>query len=203
MRASYLRWAALFFVAGCGGETQDKSPSALITELCTDAVQLPCRPFDTQSECEAALHEGRAHAAETLCGAEFDEVISCGTRFPLTCPADGSTPKFSPVCDEAMDAFERCNDHDPPSTPVPPSGSAGAGGGVSDYPCGIGIGSGANGGVSCMHNCRDFAATCEGPNQTGPLNCICTQGPQTGRAFGAADCSGGLIAASTEQCATP
>jgi hypothetical protein len=203
MRASYLRWAALFFLAACGGETQDKSPSALITELCGDAVELPCRPFDTQSECEAELHEGRARAAEMHCGAELDEVISCGTRFPLTCPPGSSAPKFSPECDEAMAAFERCNDDDRPPTPVPPSGSAGAGGTGSDPTCGISIGPGAGGGVSCMHNCRDFAATCEGPSQTGPLNCICTHGPQTGRAFGAADCSGGLIAASTEQCATP
>jgi hypothetical protein len=203
MRASYLRWATLFFVAGCGGETQDRSPSALITELCSDAVQLPCRPFDTQNECEAELHEGRTQAAGMRCGAEFDEVLSCATRFPLTCTAGEETPVLSPACDPAREALDRCNDDDPPPTPVPPSGSAGAGGTGSDYPCGIGIGSGASGGVRCMHNCRDFAATCEGPSQTGPLTCTCTQGPQTGRAFGAADCSGGLIAASTEQCATP
>ena len=201
MRTSYLRWVVLFSAAGCGGETDGKSIEASITELCREAVQLPCRPFDSQNQCEAELHEGRIDAAGDGCSAQFEELVRCVARFPLTCKVDDDSVvvELPPACQGFQDTLNRCNDRDDP----PPPATGGAGGAVPDPECGVGFGTGASGGVTCMHVCTDFSAICEGPSQTEPLTCFCANGPQTGRTFEARDCSSGIVAASTALCKGP
>jgi hypothetical protein len=201
MRDTYLRWTALVLAVGCGGETDHKSPEARITSLCEEATRLPCRPFETQNECEAQLREGRDRAAADGCVDKYDELVRCAEANPLTCGDGRETPTLSPLCDGAQDAVNDCTNDD--VDPPPPAGTGGAGGGAQVCSHGVGPGAGGADGVSCFHECTGFAATCAGSNTSEPVTCTCTQGPQTGRMFVASDCTGGLNTAAVQQCANP
>ena len=90
-------WAALMFVAGCGGETDTPSPGESIANVCSEAVQLPCWEFGTQSECQAAFHEARNEAASEGCTGQFDAMMRCVASFPLFCTAE-QRPDVAPEC---------------------------------------------------------------------------------------------------------
>jgi hypothetical protein len=201
MRLSYSGWTALIFALGCGGETASKSPEARITSLCEEATRLPCRPWETQSECETQLREGRNRAAADGCADKYDELVRCAEANPLTCTDGRETPTISPLCDGAQDAVNDCTDDD--VDPPPPAGSGGAGGGSQVCSHGVGSGAGGAGGVSCFQQCTGFAVTCEGANSSEPVTCTCTEGPQTGRMFVAGDCGVELNTAAAAQCANP
>ncbi|HEX6272199.1 MAG TPA: hypothetical protein VFZ53_04145 [Polyangiaceae bacterium] len=165
----------------CGALHPDGTDAELGATYCGNVRESPCGTPGLESECLARLDGYAADVVRDGCENELHEYLRCAAGSPIECSTTDSVPPVTsasvadPRCKRLRTAFREC---------VTWVGGE----------CGVSFGVGAPGGlISCGVGCEAFASECEGASQNGPVACTCTEGPNAGVVFDAADCSSDLI----------
>lgn len=182
---------ALSVCAGCGGSSDNNgtttgpSTETLIGDVCSDMRQLPCGTDQIEQQCLASLREDQGFAESEHCTTEFDQYLQCASSKPMSCIVEETNPPTTRAvvnvqCSGLDSAFWKC------VTLIGPD-------------CSVGFGPTSTG-VSCGITCPDFSSSCQGPSQSGPVDCTCQTGPHAGTTFQASDCDQSLAIATGHTC---